>query len=125
MVGQRLCQTGRESISSFDSRMREWYCIRLAVNLLLRLNLLKTVLYLCEIYYKCPEMLSVVSVEEKVLFMNEISRLHAICGDTHKCGKYITAAVDVIATDKNAMKCPREEEDLHAQVLHAAYMDIG
>ncbi len=64
-------------------------------------------------------------MDEKVLFMHEIARLHATCGNTHKCSKYLTAAVEILGTDKKAMKCTLREEEVHSQVLHAAYVDIG
>ena len=60
-----------------------------------------------------------------MLFLNEMALLHAICGDTHKCGKFLTASVDILATDNDTMKCSRDEEEFHSQALHAAYMDIG
>ena len=59
------------------------------------------------------------------MFMNEIARLHATCGDMHKCSKYLTAAVEVLATDKQTMKCPLREEELQLEALQAAYVDVG
>ena len=64
-------------------------------------------------------------VEEKAMFLNEIARLHAMCGDQQKCSRYLSAAVEVLATDKKSMKCPRQEEDLHCAILQGVYVDIG
>ena len=58
------------------------------------------------------------------MFMNEVARLHATCGDLHKCSKYLATAIEVLAIDKQAMKHALSQE-LHSQALHAAYMDIG
>ncbi len=67
----------------------------------------------------------VILAEDKVRYMNEIVRLHATCGDQHRCSKYLVAACDILTATMKPQDTAILDEQIHNKVLQACYIDVG